>query len=650
MNISLVAMNGDTYPYRAYLVMLLSYGCDAKETWLRHLEGSKMDEDGKYDAQENISLISSRGMITGCTRTCCCKSDWCQTTWMSGWCCHVASLIDFGGQPESHVCIKEDILEVRKVKVIPSKQLHLEKILTASGARYLLAHVVTRHLTMGASMADMYSLFTGQIPTKVLISLVSNEAFVSTSQKNPFNFAHIGLNSACLGVDGRPIPAQPWQPDFMQGLYAETYHALLKFSGMHLSYWSNGMSVEQFLGGSMLLSWGLMLDDSNGVAYLSLRHLGTVKASLRFAKPLPVTTTLIAYAQYDNLVVVDAYRTVTFDYNVWCLGWQLLEPQKREWLAAMALAVSTPLAPVCMVPGCLPDQHGLWRGCCGTLTGCFAQGHSACGVLQFFRHRTTGVRLLSMDYPDIWYSTKILQGLFSRSCRLYAIYFLAMCSRGVPLGIITGAFQEYDFAYNEAQIRHLLRWHTHAYIQWRRPPIIIRPPVYIREKVNASTVFFLAIIMVPIVLALGSSHLEVWHPCAWSVTTCQKLATALTTLILLTLCSYTWTTNHRPGNMPVRSLCGASLMHVVLYSIAPKDNLHHTSVFPLTFSAGLTSLYHQQQWLPLMTRTVLVKAAAGAPPWPASEPTEDTPVYGISSKHGLLAHGGWGVGGGDGGW
>ena len=172
-----------------------------------------------------------------------------------------------------------------QVKVIPSEQLHLEKVLTASGVKYPLAHVVTRHFTLatGASMADMDSLFTGQIPNKVLISLVSNEAFVSTWQKNTFNFAHIKLNSACLVVDGRPLPAQPWQPDFMQGLYAETYHALLKFSGMYPSYWSNGMSVEHFMDGIMLLSWDLTPDDSNGVAYLSPRRLGTVKASLRFA-------------------------------------------------------------------------------------------------------------------------------------------------------------------------------------------------------------------------------------------------------------------------------------------------------------------------------------------------------------------------------
>ena len=131
--------------------------------------------------------------------------------------------------------------------------------------------------------------------------------------------------------------------------------------------------------------------------------------------------------------------------------------------------------------------------------------------------------------------------------------------------------------------------------------------------------------MVPTVMALGSSRFDAWQPCAWSMMTCQKLATALATLILLTPWSYSWTANQRPGNMPVHSLCGASLMQVVLYSIAPKDNLHYTSVFPLTISAGLTSLYHQQQWLPLMTRTVLVKAAAGAPHRLASEPARTLP-------------------------
>ena len=60
MNDALVATSGDTYPYRAYLTTLLSYGRDAKETWLNRLEGWCTDEGGKCDAQDNTALLNRR--------------------------------------------------------------------------------------------------------------------------------------------------------------------------------------------------------------------------------------------------------------------------------------------------------------------------------------------------------------------------------------------------------------------------------------------------------------------------------------------------------------------------------------------------------------------------------------------------------------
>lgn len=65
----------------------------------------------------------------------------------------------------------------------------------------------------------------------------------------------------------------------------------------------------------MFLSFDLTPDDSDGVTYVSPRRLGTVKASLRFAHSLAATITIIAYAQFDNLVAIDRYRTIAFDYN-----------------------------------------------------------------------------------------------------------------------------------------------------------------------------------------------------------------------------------------------------------------------------------------------------------------------------------------------
>ena len=196
----------------------------------------------------------------GCTRACYCKSNWCPRMWMS------------------HV-------------VLSQRQL-------------VLGCVVTRHFTLatGGSTADVDALFNEQILTKVIICLVSDETFIRSCQKNHVDFAHMHLNSACLVVDGRPLPAQPWQLDFEQGLYADTYHALLKSCDMYHSDWSNYLIDSQFVGISILLSWDLKLDSSNGVAYLSPRPLNTMKASLRFARSLSATITLIA----NDLVMIDA--------------------------------------------------------------------------------------------------------------------------------------------------------------------------------------------------------------------------------------------------------------------------------------------------------------------------------------------------------
>ena len=149
-----------------------------------------------------------------------------------------------------------------------------------------------------------------KMPTKVIIGLVSNEAFSGTWHQFHTYGLEFGLpGCGCMTTTSQALTA---------GLWARHVCRDLPASGMYPSDWSNGMSAKQFVGGSMLLSWDLTPDDREGVANLSPRCLGMVKVSLRFGRPLLATTSLIPYAQYDNLVVIGAYHTVTFNYNMWC--------------------------------------------------------------------------------------------------------------------------------------------------------------------------------------------------------------------------------------------------------------------------------------------------------------------------------------------
>ena len=250
--------------------MPLSYGRDAKATWLRRLEGWQTDEDGNYIAQEK---------------------NW----------------PDLSAKTEYHVCIKEAIAEICKVKIAPSEQLCLEKVLTTLGTEHPLANVVTKHFTLAAEASTWMlcspdkslprsSLAYG--PMKPL--MVSGKRIPSTS--------HIWT---CILSPGLWMDAHYWPSPGSRTLCK----AYMLSSTM--SYWSP-LACTPAIGALECLptissvtacfcpAWDLPFDDSCIVAYLSLRRLATEKASLRFARPLHATTTMIAYAQCDKLVVVDA--------------------------------------------------------------------------------------------------------------------------------------------------------------------------------------------------------------------------------------------------------------------------------------------------------------------------------------------------------
>ena len=123
-------------PLEGYLMTPLCYVHDAKETILRHLEGRHMDEEGKYDAQENVSLIIRLATIAssqlfdfkGRLHSGMLLQEWLVPNNMNVWLVLSLSqpafhLMDFGGKPESLVHIEDAILVVCKVKVAPSDQL-----------------------------------------------------------------------------------------------------------------------------------------------------------------------------------------------------------------------------------------------------------------------------------------------------------------------------------------------------------------------------------------------------------------------------------------------------------------------------------------------------------------------------------------------
>jgi len=98
--------------------------------------------------------------------------------------------------PTYKIRILESKLYVRKVKLSPSVFLAHAKALERENAKCPIRRVVCKTFTIprGNLDASQESLFSGQLPTRLVIGLVDNDSFNGIYKKNPFNFKHMHLS------------------------------------------------------------------------------------------------------------------------------------------------------------------------------------------------------------------------------------------------------------------------------------------------------------------------------------------------------------------------------------------------------------------------------------------------------------------------
>ena len=106
------------------------------------------------------------------------------------------------------VSITHASLLVRKVKVNPDIALGHAKALEAENARYPLTRVETKVFSIptGTMSYSTDNLFLGQLPQRIVIGLVDNDAYNGVPQRIHSTSKNMNLNYLSLTIDGQQIP------------------------------------------------------------------------------------------------------------------------------------------------------------------------------------------------------------------------------------------------------------------------------------------------------------------------------------------------------------------------------------------------------------------------------------------------------------
>ena len=143
------------------------------------------------------------------------------------------------------------------------------------------------------------NMFQEEVPSQLILGLVSSKAYIGDYKRSPFNFQHYDCNFVALYVDGQSLPAKPLQPQFSEGNYLSAYQTLQSVGS---DVW---IDRTEYANG-----YTLYVLDINPYVDFNAKRKAHCRLELRFAKALPESVTLVMYGKFPEILRIDQARSV----------------------------------------------------------------------------------------------------------------------------------------------------------------------------------------------------------------------------------------------------------------------------------------------------------------------------------------------------
>ena len=298
LNNKLVTKNSDTYPYRAYIEYLFSYGSDVKENQLKAAEFWYEDEPKKF---EDITdgAITARGTPVGRSNVVELqgrlhldlamqekylpngKEMKLRLSRSSPRFCLMAD------ECPSKIKIDTAILTVRYVQLLPTIANDLNQTIAQHNAKLPIRRVEVKTFTIGTGLRSKTDhLFQGQLPKRLFIGMVSNEGFIGSYATNPFFFQHFDLSKLDVTCDGHSVYCKLFEPKFGANQYLRSYLSLYQALASQNQVQNCNIDYEDYKGGHCFWGYDLTPDQAADQSHLHPIKTGNLRLEFQFATAL----------------------------------------------------------------------------------------------------------------------------------------------------------------------------------------------------------------------------------------------------------------------------------------------------------------------------------------------------------------------------
>ncbi len=216
-------------------------------------------------------------------------------------------------QPEFRVNIIDCHFYARKVQLYPDITLAQFKQHQTIPYEYPFRHIDSQFLTLGNGIATFSEMFhtNGQLPSRIIIGMISQNAHDGHYQHNPFNFQHFNLQNISLNVNGKVYPTTgQLTTDYTatQNKYLAAYNNTLHEVGILTTDRPFPIKYEHFRQGYALYAFDLT-NEQTASSHNNVLIAGSCTLELVFRVALVNPIYVFLYQEFDRKLILDSSNT-----------------------------------------------------------------------------------------------------------------------------------------------------------------------------------------------------------------------------------------------------------------------------------------------------------------------------------------------------
>jgi hypothetical protein len=208
---------------------------------------------------------------------------------------------------------------MRKARLDPDVMMGHHKMFATSNAFYRISRVTTKSYVIptGVRSHTIDGAFGGQLPKRILYTLVRNDAYNGVYNLNPFNYQHANVSQTAVYVNGKCHPHVPFTPVYGDDNpnWTREYRALHDALGIYHGNKGLGIKWSDFPNGYCVYAVDISPNQRAGqTAAVNLIRGGDVKIEFQFSAGHDHAMNCVVYAEFDNLIEIDKDRNVHLTY------------------------------------------------------------------------------------------------------------------------------------------------------------------------------------------------------------------------------------------------------------------------------------------------------------------------------------------------